>query len=115
MAAIVYRRIKKLPLTTTVTVVPRLPDAGETDVIAGPAGAGGAGAVMVTVCTAVELTPPLPSLTVTTMTRASVRLPREIRNGSFRAQISSFASTDKNLVGTERKGCNEVPKSKSNG
>src|SRR5947207_501955 len=54
----------------------------------------------------------LPSLSVTTRTRASVRLPREIRNGCFRGQISSFASTDRKLVGTEGNKAGAVKKAK---
>src|SRR4029077_17033186 len=58
----------------------------------------------------------LPSLTSTTTTRASVRLPREIRNGSFRRQISSFASIDGKLAGTKEtkvtKGGSQRPTAK---
>ena len=64
--------------------------------------------VMFTVC---EL---LPSLAVTTTTRASVRLPREIRNGCLRGQISSFAPIDRKLVGKEGNEGDEGRKSKAN-
>ena len=57
---------KPVPVTITVSVVPRLPEDGDTESIARLAvgGGGGGGALMVTDCAAVELTPPLPSLTV---------------------------------------------------
>ena len=56
--------MKPVPLTITVSVVPFLPDAGNTESIANPVGGGGGGALIVTDCAAVEFTPPLPSLTV---------------------------------------------------
>src|SRR5437762_1224536 len=53
----------------------------------------------------------LPSLSVTTTTRASVRLPREIRNGCFRGHVSSFASIARKLAGTDGNECDEAKKS----
>lgn len=52
-----------LPLTVMVNDVPFLPDDGETESIASSA-VGGGGALITSVCAVVELTPPLPSLTV---------------------------------------------------
>jgi hypothetical protein len=54
-------------------------------------------------------------VTVTSTTRVSVRLPREIRNGCLSGQVSSFASMVRGLIGTEANEGDERAKSKRNG